>query len=74
MSNDEPLPVEFDELLAAEFDYIAQTAAQATKDRARAVMFFFLQAFFRIGLFHWVISVLMGGLTMFLQLRIYNKS
>ena len=35
MSNDEPLPVEFDELLASEFDYIAQTAAQATEDRAR---------------------------------------
>jgi hypothetical protein len=192
MSNDEPLPVEFDELLAAEFDYIAQTAAQATEDRARvssfyliavgsliaamfgtqfldlksslpqtvnlmfsglfllltllgtstimqlarlrvawyesmlamnqlkdymikenktlakafrwqsntlppkyrtnsvsyfqalevalisglmlgASMFFFLQAFFTIELFHWLVAILAGGLTMFLQLRIYRK-
>lgn len=192
MSNDEPLPVEFDELLAAEYDYIAQTAAQATEDRARvssfyliavgsliaamfgtqfldlksslprtvnlmfgglfllltllgtstimqlarlraawyesmlamnqlkdymihenkplakafrwqnnslppkyrtnsvsyfqalevalisglmlgAAMFFFLQAFFTIGPFHWIITMLTGGLTMFLQLRIYRK-
>jgi len=191
MSNDEPLPVEFDELLAAEFDYIAQTAAQATEDRARvssfyliavgsliaamfgtqflelkslpktvnlmfsglfllltllgtstimqlarlraawyesmlamnqlkeymihenkplakafrwqsdtlppkyrtgsvsyyqalevalisglmlgAAMFFFLQAFFTIGLLHWIISVLTFGLTIFIQLRLYKQ-
>ena len=42
MSNDEPLPVEFDELLAAEFDYIAQTAAQATEDRARVASFYLI--------------------------------
>jgi len=42
MSNDEPLPVEFDELLAAEFDYIAQTAAQATEDRARVSSFYLI--------------------------------
>jgi hypothetical protein len=35
MPNDEPLPVEFDELFALEYDYIAQAAAQATEDRAR---------------------------------------
>jgi len=38
-----------------------------------ASMFFFLQAFFAIGLFHWIIAILMGGLTMFLQLRIYKQ-
>ena len=42
MSNDEPPPVEFDELLAAEFDYIAQTAAQATEDRARVSSFYLI--------------------------------
>ena len=42
MPNDEPLPVEFDELLAAEFDYIAQTAAQATEDRARVSSFYLI--------------------------------
>jgi len=42
MSDDEPLPVEFDELLAAEYDYIAQTAAQATEDRARVSSFYLI--------------------------------
>lgn len=42
MPDDEPLPVEFDELLAAEFDYIAQTAAQATEDRARVSSFYMI--------------------------------
>ena len=42
MSNEEPMPVEFDELLAAEFDYIAQTAAQATEDRARVSSFYLI--------------------------------
>ena len=42
MPNKEPLPVEFDELLAAEFDYIAQTAAQATEDRARVSSFYLI--------------------------------
>ena len=42
MSNEEPVPVEFDELLAAEFDYIAQTAAQATEDRARVSSFYLI--------------------------------
>jgi len=42
MSNDEPLPVEFDELLAAEFEYIAQTAAQANEDRARVSSFYLI--------------------------------
>lgn len=36
------LPVEFDELLAAEFDYIAQTATQANEDRARVSSFYLI--------------------------------
>lgn len=38
MSNTDPL--ELDELLAAEFDYIAQTAIQANEDRARVSSFY----------------------------------
>jgi hypothetical protein len=42
MATNEPLPVEFDELLAAEFDYIAQTALQANEDRARVSSFYLI--------------------------------
>ena len=42
MSDEKPLPVEFDELLAAEFDYIAQTAIQANEDRARVSSFYLI--------------------------------
>jgi hypothetical protein len=42
MATNEPLPVEFDELLAAEFDYIAQTAIQANEDRARVSSFYLI--------------------------------
>lgn len=42
MSTDEPVPVVFDELLAAEFDYIAQTAIQANEDRARVSSFYLI--------------------------------
>ncbi|HKI52894.1 MAG TPA: hypothetical protein VJ987_02125 [Anaerolineales bacterium] len=35
-------PVELDELLAAEFSYIAQTAAQANEDRARVSSFYLI--------------------------------
>lgn len=42
MATDEPLPVEFDELLAAEFNYIAQTAIQANEDRARISSFYLI--------------------------------
>lgn len=38
----EPAPVEFDELLAAEFHYIAQTAIQANEDRARVSSFYLI--------------------------------
>jgi hypothetical protein len=42
MSDETPLPIEFDELLAAEFDYIAQTAIQANEDRARVSSFYLI--------------------------------
>lgn len=42
MATDESLPVEFDELLAAEFNYIAQTAIQANEDRARVSSFYLI--------------------------------
>ena len=42
MASSEPLPVEFDELLAAEFNYIAQTAIQANEDRARVSSFYLI--------------------------------
>jgi hypothetical protein len=42
MPDGESLPVEFDELLAAEFNYIAQTAIQANEDRARVSSFYLI--------------------------------
>jgi len=42
MPNNKPVPVEFDELLAAEFDYISQTATQANEDRARVSSFYLI--------------------------------
>ena len=36
------LPIELDELLAAEYNYIAQTAAQAFEDRARISSFYLI--------------------------------
>lgn len=42
MASHEPFPVEFDELLAAEFHYIAQTAIQANEDRARVSSFYLI--------------------------------
>ena len=42
MPNEKRLPVELDELLAAEFDYIAQTASQANEDRARVSSFYLI--------------------------------
>ena len=35
-------PIELDELLASEFDYIAQTAVQANEDRARVSSFYLI--------------------------------
>jgi len=42
MPESKPLLVEFDELLAAEFQYIAQTAIQANEDRARISSFYLI--------------------------------
>ena len=42
MPEGKSLPVEFDELLAAEFNYIAQTAIQANEDRARVSSFYLI--------------------------------
>jgi len=42
MTDEKPLPIELDELLASEFDYIAQTAAQANEDRARVSSFYLI--------------------------------
>lgn len=42
MPSHKNLPVELDELLAAEFDYIAQTALQANEDRARVSSFYLI--------------------------------
>ncbi|HET6823814.1 MAG TPA: hypothetical protein VFH34_14290 [Anaerolineales bacterium] len=42
MPEGKSLPVEFDELLAAEFNYIAQTAVQANEDRARVSSFYLI--------------------------------
>ncbi|HKJ40061.1 MAG TPA: hypothetical protein VJ972_14890 [Anaerolineales bacterium] len=42
MPADKQIPVELDELLAAEYNYIAQTAAQAFEDRARISSFYLI--------------------------------
>src|SRR5215213_7455238 len=42
MPDTPPPPVELDELLAAEYDYIAQTANQANEDRARVSSFYLI--------------------------------
>src|SRR5512138_1027485 len=42
MRTNKPAPVELDELLAAEFDYISQTAIQANEDRARVSSFYLI--------------------------------
>ena len=42
MPENDPQPVELDELLAAEYDYIAQTASQANEDRARVSSFYLI--------------------------------
>ena len=38
-----------------------------------AAVFFLFHAFFTIGLVHWIVLILMGGLTMYLQLNIYKR-
>lgn len=72
MSNINPPPTELDELLAAEFDYIAQTAAQANEDRARVSSFYLIAVgsliaalfgtqVFEPGLFNSNIKIMFAG-------------
>ena len=72
-------PVELDELLAAEYNYIAQTANQANEDRARVSSFYLiavgslLAALFGTQLFNVdsprpTISIMFGGLFILLTL------
>ena len=42
MTTEDHLPIELDELLAAEYNYIAQTATQAFEDRARVSSFYLI--------------------------------
>ena len=42
MPENKQTPIELDELLAAEYNYIAQTAAQAFEDRARISSFYLI--------------------------------
>ncbi len=42
MTDNKLIPVDLDELLAAEYDYIAQTANQAHEDRARVSSFYLI--------------------------------
>jgi hypothetical protein len=39
-----------------------------------AALFFLQQAFFQIGLFHWILSALGGILTIYLQLYLYKRA
>ena len=79
MTDNEPLPVEFDELLAAEFDYIAQTAIQANEDRARVSSFYLIAVgslvaalfgtqFFDPNFFTQTINLMFSGLFVLLTL------
>jgi hypothetical protein len=72
-------PLEMDELLAAEFEYIAQTAAQANEDRARVSSFYliavgslvaalFSTQFFDPNFFSAPIEFMFGGLFLLLTL------
>ncbi|RPJ26847.1 MAG: hypothetical protein EHM33_10145 [Chloroflexi bacterium] len=79
MPNDKPVPIEFDELLAAEFDYIAQTAIQANEDRARVSSFYLIAVgsllaamfgtqFFDPNFFSQTVNIMFGGLFVLLTL------
>ena len=75
----DPLPVEFDELMAAEFDYIAQTAIQANEDRARVSSFYLVAVgslvatlfgtqLFESDFFSRHVNLMFGGLFLLLTL------
>jgi hypothetical protein len=79
MTENSPAPVEFDELLASEYDYIAQTAIQANEDRARVSSFYLIAVgslvaalfgtqFFDPGFFNPTINKMFGGLFILLTL------
>ena len=77
--NPSPTPVELDELLAAEYNYIAQTANQANEDRARVSSFYLIAVgsliaalfgtqFFMSGSFDPTVSIMFSGLFLLLTL------
>ncbi len=79
MPTNKPVPVELDELLASEFDYIAQTAIQANEDRARVSSFYLIAVgslvaamfgtqFFDPNFFSRTINIMFGGLFLLLTL------
>jgi hypothetical protein len=79
MQDETPLPVDLDELLAAEFDYIAQTAIQAHEDRARVSSFYLIAVgslfaamfgtqFFEPEFFSHTVNLMFSGLFILLTL------
>jgi hypothetical protein len=77
--NPSPAPIELDELLAAEYNYIAQTANQANEDRARVSSFYLIAVgsliaalfgtqFFMSGSFDPTVSIMFSGLFLLLTL------
>jgi len=79
MAENTPPPVELDELLAAEYNYIAQTATQANEDRARVSSFYLIAVgsllaalfgtqFFSTDFLGPTISIMFSGLFILLTL------
>jgi hypothetical protein len=79
MPTPKTMPVELDELLAAEFDYIAQTAIQAHEDRARVSSFYLIAVgslvaamfgtqFFDPNFFSRTVDIMFSGLFVLLTL------
>jgi hypothetical protein len=79
MPENSPAPVELDELLAAEYQYIAQTANQANEDRARVSSFYLIAVgslfaglfgtqFFDTNSPSQTVSIMFGGLFVLLTL------
>ncbi len=78
-TNETSLPIELDELLAAEYNYIAQTAVQANEDRARVSSFYliavgslvaalFSTQLFDPGKFTQTVKIMFSGLFVLLTL------
>ena len=72
-------PTELDELLASEFDYIAQTATQANEDRARVSSFYLIAVgslvaalfgtqFFDAASFNFNVKIMFSGLFLLLTM------